>query len=223
MSMECPEKITCPDCGTEGDFTIWRSVNTQLSPEAKKRVLNGEIFKFKCPKCGNVSNVVYDMLYHQMEDEIMIHLATEDDAVDEAAESFDKIANGTMMPGIDLQQSDYTFRIVRDQNQLREKIYIFDQGLDDRIIELMKMFIISNLMVKQPEIKIKEMLLEINEGAPENFAVQLEDGTWGSFPFQQEFYDTVKNDPVAPDDDGKRNYFVNRGWALEHLEARIPK
>ena len=57
MSMEREVKITCPECGTEGDSTLWQSVNTQLDPEAKQKVLSGEPFQFKCPKCGSVTNV----------------------------------------------------------------------------------------------------------------------------------------------------------------------
>ncbi len=223
MSMEHMEKIECPKCRAEGDFVIWQSINTQLDPETKDKVLNGEIFRFKCPKCGNVVNVQYDCLYHQMEDQRMIHLVGPDGPVDEAVDALNKIADGSMMPGAELMDSGYTFRIVRSQNQLREKIYILDQGLDDRVIELMKVIIISNMMIQQPEIKVAEFLLEINEGAPERFAVRTEDDKWGSVPFRQEFYDKIREDMIDPEDDGKKQYFVNRDWAIEYLDKKVPK
>ncbi|MBO4522897.1 MAG: CpXC domain-containing protein, partial [Methanomicrobium sp.] len=70
--MEHSEKITCPDCGAESDFVIWQSINTMIDPETKAKVLSGEIFRFKCPKCGSETNIMYDCLYHQMEDKLMI-------------------------------------------------------------------------------------------------------------------------------------------------------
>ena len=39
MSLKNTQKIKCPDCGTEGEFTIWQSINTKLNPQAKDRVL----------------------------------------------------------------------------------------------------------------------------------------------------------------------------------------
>ena len=32
MSLKNTQKIKCPDCGTEGEFTIWQSINTKLNP-----------------------------------------------------------------------------------------------------------------------------------------------------------------------------------------------
>lgn len=223
MSMERSVTVTCPKCGAEGDFVIWRSLNTQLDPDMKAKVLSGEIFRFRCPKCGEESSVVYPMLYHQMEDQIMIHLVTSDEDVEDAAKAFDDIANGTMMPGIDMSEADYTFRMVGTQNQLREKIYIFDSDMDDRAVEMYKLCLKSNMLVNQPEIKVAEMFLEMNEGEPENFAVRLEDGTWGTMPFRKEMYERIKQDMLDSSDDGKRTYFVDQQWAIEYMDARVPR
>lgn len=219
MSMEHVEKIKCPACGAESDFVIWRSINTQLDPDTKEKVLSGELFRFKCPKCSEETNIVYDTLYHQMEDQIMISLVSDEENIDEATDSFDRIANGSLMPGVQLPESEYVLRIVRNQNQLREKVYIFNHGLDDRIIEVMKMVILSRLMKKQPDIRVAEMLLEINEGESENFAIRMEDGQWGVVPFQHEFYETIKND-ISGLDDVPKEYIVDRNWAIKFLTSR---
>ena len=42
-------KLNCPECGAEGEFTLWESVNKQLSPESAEKVKSGEIFKWTCP------------------------------------------------------------------------------------------------------------------------------------------------------------------------------
>lgn len=225
MSMEREVKITCPECGTEGDFTLWQSVNTQLDPEAKQKVLSGELFQFKCPKCGSVTNVNYDLLYHQMDDQLMIQVASTDEELRVASESFDKFIDGSFLPGFSLLEQDYCFRIVRNLNQLREKIYIFDQGLDDRIIEVLKVLMFFNPGVKpdvkQFDEKVVEVFVDINEGAPEKFAVRFDNGNWRTAPFIKQWYDEVKNG-ISALGDGQQSYIVDHDWAVNWVAEHCP-
>lgn len=191
MSLEKTEMITCPDCGKESEFVIWKSLNSTLDPEAKQRLMSGELFAFKCPYCKSVRNVDYGFLYHQMDSQLMIQYSLTDENAAEGIESFEKMTNGDL-PGIQPMDADYKFRIVRSQNQLREKIYIFDNGLDDRVIELMKVYMISRLSQSNPELEIEEMLLELTEGGPTRFAIRLSDGHWGSTDYAQGLYDVIQ-------------------------------
>ena len=49
MSIPKKHTITCPKCGTSGDFTAWDSINVDLMPEMKEKVMSGEIFRWTCP------------------------------------------------------------------------------------------------------------------------------------------------------------------------------
>lgn len=75
MSKHHIEHITCPKCGNPSDFLLWESVNTVLDPDMKARVRSGDAFQFTCLHCGHRANVDYAMLYHQMEDHVMVYLA----------------------------------------------------------------------------------------------------------------------------------------------------
>ena len=66
MSKISEETIKCPKCGKESKFVMWSSINTVLNPEMKKKVLTGEIFKFKCNKCGCEARINYSSLYHHV-------------------------------------------------------------------------------------------------------------------------------------------------------------
>ena len=57
----------------EHEFTIWNRINTALDPDLKDKVINGELFRTACPSCGQLIDVVYPCLYHQMADKIMIY------------------------------------------------------------------------------------------------------------------------------------------------------
>jgi len=218
MSIEKREIITCPDCGKDGEFVIWESLNTQLDPEAKKDLLSGAIFKYECPHCKSVHNVDYGMLYHQMEKHIMVQYSTTDENAQEGIETFENMRNQGL-EGFPAMDADYVFRIVRSQNQLREKAFIFDQGLDDRVIEMMKLFMRIHLSKANPELEIEEMFLEIAEDGPESFAIRLADGHWGSTDFAQDMYDSIYND-FFKDVDENRSYIVDANWAISILQSR---
>lgn len=217
MSIKKTELITCPDCGKKSEFVIWKSLNSQLNPEAKADMLSGKLFQFICPHCHSSHNVDYGFLYHQMEDQIMIQYSTTDENVEEGIESFEKMTNGNFI-GLPAMDVDYTFRIVRSQNSLREKVYIFDNGLDDRVIEIMKVFMMSKLLESNPNLEIEDMYLEMTEGGPKSFAIRLSDGKWGSTDYAQDLYDLVKNEVLANADDGKKEYVVDFNWAMNKLK-----
>ena len=40
MSLKNTQKIECPDCGAEDDFTIWQSINTKLNRQATVDLLS---------------------------------------------------------------------------------------------------------------------------------------------------------------------------------------
>ena len=116
-----------------------------------------------------------------------------------------------------------SLRLVNSRNNLREKVYIFDQGLDDRIIELMKLFIRFDISQKNPEHEVDEIFLEIRDDAPTRFAICLTDGQWGSVPFNQEVYDRIKEEMIDPEDNGKQDYIVNMQWAGECIHNMTEK
>lgn len=215
------EKITCPNCGEEGDFVVQEKINTALDPEAKAKILSGEFFRFKCTKCGNEIDIGYNCIYHQMEDHFMIMLVISDDLIDDAVKALDNYSNVELVDGVTLLDPDYALRIVKSQIELQEKVYIFDQGLDDRVIELMKIITTYNAMADDPDLKIVEFRLGVIDGYPEYFEAKREDGRRGRFPFNQNLYDKIKVDMIDPNDYGRRLYFVNREWAYKQLSAKV--
>ena len=151
MSKRCEVTITCPKCNEEHPFVMWQSINTQLDPEMRAAVKDRSAFQFICPTCGEKTYVDYGFLYHQMEDGIMIHYASSD----EDAEEIYKMVTNKEQDGLfhDMLDADYLIRIVRSQNELREKISIFDEGLDDRIIEIIKLFLGANAIYPSKKAK----------------------------------------------------------------------
>ena len=214
MSMCHREEIECPKCGHKSEFEVWKSINTMLDPEMKAAVLDRSAFKFKCSECGHEANVDYGFLYHQMEDRLMIYYVQDEQGMKDAYEMF----RGDMLSDelIEMAQEGYRYRIVTSQNELLEKIIIFDDGYDDRLIEAMKIFIIANLSKDNPELDIQRLYYDDRD--KKCFVVIGENGAIGSVDFDEEMYEIVKNDvakewPDIVEDD----IIINMQWTLERM------
>ena len=127
MSSCYKETICCSHCNTKQKFTIWQSINVTLDPDLKKSLLSGDLTTLNCKRCGNKTGVDYDFLYHDMDKSLAVWLMREDDPESkEARSTFRGLAETT--------------RIVRTLHELFDKIKIFDDGLDDLGIELLKLY-----------------------------------------------------------------------------------
>lgn len=125
MSKYHGAKITCPVCSKPYDICIWDSVNAQLNPEKKEELLSNTFYQTICPFCEAETDCIYGFLYHDMNKKYMISIGQ--DYPNKALKEMIK--------------SGYSFRKVEDLNQLVEKIRIFDSGLNDIVIEIVKKII----------------------------------------------------------------------------------
>lgn len=124
-------KGKCPTCFLEQDITLWNSINTSLNSELKPMLLSQDILRVKCSGCGAILMLGYPLLYHDMEKQLMI--------------SFEP-GPQEEMPAPPPFMGDYQLRMVHTPNHLVEKILLFDDGLDDRAIELVKLRVCHELI-----------------------------------------------------------------------------
>ena len=158
MSKHHMEKLTCPSCHHDGDFEVWDSINTVLDPEMKEKVLNQSIFLYTCPNCGETFRLNYPILYHQMEDLVMIYLVPESEVEKTYEIFYEKNALA------DYRTEKYLYRIVTSANQLVEKIQIFDAGKDDRIMELVKLLATDSILKNNPDKEFDELRFAVDDG-----------------------------------------------------------
>lgn len=121
----------CKKCGNGNSLEFLSSVNVETSPELKEKVLDGSLFTWSCPHCGNLNLVTSPFLYHDPENHLMILLT-------EASVKAEGLPDG------------YTGRIVRSVGDLIEKIKIFDSGLDDVVIEMCKLITLQEIGKEVP-------------------------------------------------------------------------
>ena len=138
MSRRTTIPINCPACGRAHKFGAWKSLNVTLKPQEKPRLLDGSLTRFTCEGCGHNADVVYPLLYHDMEKQLMLWLLPEGGGEEQANQSDPDDLPPAMRKSLG---AGYTYRRVGSHNELREKIYVFDSGLDDRVIEVVKLIL----------------------------------------------------------------------------------
>ena len=106
----------CSRCAQPHDFQYAPSA----SPALRDKILDGSLFTWNCPSCGAANLASYPFLYHDAGQKLMLVLTN-------AALGADSLPDG------------YTGRIVRSVGDLVEKVKIFDAGLDDIVVEMVKM------------------------------------------------------------------------------------
>jgi hypothetical protein len=131
MDQPKKRKSTCPHCKSEEQFSVWESVNVTLQPSLKNQVLTRGLGKFTCSNCARVIWVGHPIHYHDVARKLMIWFPYEEPRNP-------PIAEGSMVMKL-MVNGGYAFRIVNSFNELIEKIRIFDDGRDDRALELLKL------------------------------------------------------------------------------------
>lgn len=127
------QSFTCPKCQHEGEFRMYESVNVTLDKSLRDRVFSDDLFKWTCPECGETFTIIYPFLYHDMDHGFMIHFSPND--CERIKEQYNELL--TKYPGLRRSKYRTTNALVR----LKEKVLIFEAGLDDVAVELAKVFI----------------------------------------------------------------------------------
>lgn len=186
MSKQSTQKITCPKCGLEQEAKIWDSINVTLNPEVKQKILDGSFFQFRCSKCGYTAPLAYPCLYHDMEQGLLIWLLPGNANKGRNMDQINSIVSGM---GIDFTSTEkpYSYRVVEDSNALREKVLISDEGLDDRMIEVMKVIYLAQIQNQTGGEKDLDLYLDGSKGKYQ-FLVFFPDGRTAAVPLNMDFY-----------------------------------
>lgn len=219
MSKKHLANITCPDCHKESPFVFWDSVNTALEPKLKEQLLNFELFKFTCQHCHSEQFVNHGLLYHDPEAATMIYYVQSEDEARKVRELFKE----------DMKEDEagrYKKRLVMGVDNLIEKIHIFDQGWDDRLVEIFKIFLYG---------EVREQLAQVSEGKDVDyifldkhldggfyFVFVSEGSPLGEVPFDQTAYDELSKRYQEALADSGEAVEIDSDWAFDFLKAHTP-
>lgn len=144
MSKTLEKKVLCPECKLMSRQIIYPTINSKDFIEQKNALLDGSLFMWQCPHCKSVSNLQYPFLYHDQDKQLLIYYSPNS--------HYSNISEGKLNKEYEIL-NNITKRLVSNLNDLKEKILIFDSGLNDMYIEVAKLTI-SELVEKQNYIRI---------------------------------------------------------------------
>lgn len=215
MSKISIKPFSCPSCGNNGEFKMYESVNVSLNPELREKVLSGQIFDWVCPKCGESLSVRYDLLYHDMNKEFQIYYSPNN------CTYINKMINDmlTKYPGM-----RKLCRTVDSLNTLREKILIFEAGLNDIAIELAKLVMKydSQNIPESCELRFESILPHGKTPSQSNLVFrQILDGTpqKGFVLFDKNNYDNYLNEVSTNPIYKMKQYCdtIDEKWIVERM------
>ncbi len=144
--------IVCPMCGELSKAEIYTSVNPTVNKTFRNSVLDGSLFAWSCPECRYNARLTYPTLYNDMKNRFMIYLIPKIDRFQlcdkELEEKYGNLRN-------------INKRIVPTFNTFKEKIFIFESGLDDMAVELTKLAISQTVSKKLGGAEITEGYLSM--------------------------------------------------------------
>ena len=140
MSINTKREIKCPKCANLSEVTLWQSITVSDSADLKEDLLKGKVNIFRCASCGAVALVPVPLLYHDEDKHLMISFSPCED--NDRLRLFNEVKETSRQSGELSELSDYNLRFVTTYNELLEKVLIFDSGLSDRAIEVLKLLIL---------------------------------------------------------------------------------
>ena len=123
MSTEIIKDIVCPQCGETQKYRLYTSVNAQQNPELKQSILDETLFDWRCQRCSYFAAMAYPFVY--LDNQAGYVVCVTPGGAGSAVEATEPLKG-------------YVRRRVKNLAELKAKILIFDSGLDDLAVELMK-------------------------------------------------------------------------------------
>ena len=210
--------LTCPVCKCEQETELYPIVHATGDEDIKNKVMDGTLLQFKCNKCGHKTILKYDMLYEDMDRNLMIQLCNKDaveqhdELMHKAKESFEGSLSAS-----EGKPTHVTMRIVSEPNDLMEKVRLFESELDDRIVEMVKYLTLEHVVRDYPEYAGGKMLFASVED--HNELVMVKDGLQpmaSSFPMKA--YLMIESE-LMPKIKGETNdeFVIDQEFAKKYL------
>lgn len=208
-----PVIVSCPACGKEGHYDHYSSANVTLNPDLKERILNNSLFTFECEHCGESALVETSCLYHDMNERLFFQLAPDADSDEQLKDLLQQISD----VGVELSFANegYRIRVVSSLSDLKEKIVISDAGLDDRIIELLKVYIEAMALEQAENESFAGVRFLSREEDGLLFAVFGEEDFLGEANIPMHAYEEEKIRREF--EDGDDCYLIDREWAIREM------
>lgn len=153
MSNKIERETVCRRCGQPIKAVLYPRITVPNDLKLRGRIMDETLFDAECPQCKALSQQLsYNLLYTDLKRRFMVYLMPRLDgfcAVDDELENeFSHLA-------------PITKRAVSNVNALKEKIYCFENSLDDMALELTKLAVSRTVAAKFGVSQVREGYLSV--------------------------------------------------------------
>lgn len=192
-------KLSCPSCGT--NFT--KSLPTAVFSINDKDFLE-KIGLIECPSCKKIFKLNYRYVYTDNDKKLMF---VNDPKF---SQKRNQLAFKSSLKLLDKfnknKASDFLIRMCQDDQDLKEKISIFNDGKIDNIVEIMKLVLIQSPDFKFNNDDILKIYYKDNE-----FIINSKEGKF-KMPFISDLYESLY-EKYIPFIDIKNTEVIDQNWA----------
>lgn len=150
MSLNSKQNVKCPQCRQMSEITVWNMITVRDSADLKQDLLHGKVNMFHCPSCSHTALMPTPMLYQDEDKRLLISFSPCSDPLLKA-QLYDNVCKSSKESGELDKLEGYNLRFVTDYNELLEKILIFENGMSDKTIEVLKLMILSQDLEKSAD------------------------------------------------------------------------
>jgi len=143
-------RIVC-FCEHAFDAEVPDSVDLGQEPEVEQAIIDGEFLSIRCPNCGKVLKPEFPVLIEDPQAENNIFFVPE----------LDRSAYFRGSLSYSLREAN---RVAIGYEELVEKFLLKRYTLDDRVVEIVKYYLLSKIMEDEPEDKEMRILFSKQEG-----------------------------------------------------------
>ena len=152
MSNVISKEVACPQCNEICNVHVYTSINATNDPQFREDLLSEKLLKWKCENCSFEGRFTYPLLYNDMKHRFMVYLIPQIERFQLEDRSLEEEYRN--LKGI-------TKRITPDFNSFKEKVFIFESGLDDMAVELTKLAVSETVAKKHNLSKVDEGYLSM--------------------------------------------------------------
>jgi hypothetical protein len=202
MAIKGTVAVHCPACGVSQDVTLVQSLNARDDVALVDRLLAGELNVLACA-CGRRTLLEAKLLFHDPERAYFCQACPGgEDAMVAGERAFATIG------------AEATRRLVPSQNALLEKVLILRAGLDDAVVEVLKVL----LLASRGEDLNRVLLFEKVDRDAMHVRWQLPPDQQMASPFAG-YEKLAASKPPAPGGEMR----VDRAWALAAARAHVAR
>lgn len=208
--------IQCPVCLTDQEVELVSKIDAKVDTDLKEALLAGQLFNFECDHCGAKRQLDSDCLYLDHDKQFIVSLIPN---LEERKEQMEAILTQFIRQSEE-DLSQYQMRVVRNAPTFVEKVTVLDQGLNDIVVEIVKLLTDGLFAKERPDDLVKNRYFYMHNG--QRKLLYLTESDQLIVDFHQSLVDFAedKYKKAIQEDTNGRFIVIDHNWAANLLEKK---